>query len=234
MYGLKNMGADTAETREMLSAITEKISVYKITLTSQSIGNCLYGMKRMSSDYPEVRAMLAALLPLLQSCTQSMSAQELSNAIYGMQKMSVKCEEVCQVLTVITIKLEACSDDLNGQCLVSIMSGLQRMDFDHPAVSAVLLALGPKIDSSAEIFELDALCFAVYTLGSIKKNESAGSKAILSAIAKKLEHVDTWTSLKKLRMASIGLKQMDENSPEVIALQAALKRFVPQLPSANS
>jgi hypothetical protein len=234
MYGLKNMDAHTAETREMLSAITEKISVYKITLTSQSIGNCLYGMKRMSSHYPEVRAMLAALLPLLQNSTQPMSAQELSNAIYGMQMMSVKYEEVSHVLTAITVKLAECSDDLNGQCLVSMMSGLQCMDFKHPAVSGVLLAIGPKIESSAEVFEVDALCFAVYKLRNITKNETAGSKAILSAIAKKLEQVDTGASLNKLQMASIGLKQMDENSPEVIALQAALKRFVPQLPSAHS
>lgn len=234
MYGLKGMDSGSAETREVLSALTEKIIVYKTSLTARAIGNSLYGMKRMTSQHPEVCAMLAAILPLLQRSTQPMNARELSNAIYGMQKMSVRYEEVNQVLAVLAAKLAECSDDFNGQCLVSAMAGLQEMDFQHPVVSNLLLALSEKIDSSAEAIELDALCFTVFKMRSIKKRETAGSKAILSAITRKVELIDTWTSLNKLRLATIGLKEMDESSPEVIALQAALKRFIPQLPSAHS
>ena len=229
MYGLKGMSSDSAEVREVLSALSDKISVFKITLSARSIGNSLYGMKLMSSQYPEVRTMLAAMLPLMQRSTQELNDQELSNSFYGMNKMSNRYGEVNAVLVVMTAKLSQSTSNFTGQGLVSILSGLHCMDFKHTVISDLLLVLGGKVDSSNETFDFDALCYAINKLRVVRRNESPGSKFVLSSITRRLELVETWPSLNKLRHAVNGLSDMNQECDEVKAALLALKRFTPQL-----
>ena len=158
---------------DVLEALTEKITVYKISLSSIAVGNALYGMKCMSSDHEEVRKMLAALIPKIESMTYPLEMRDISSAFIGLREMGEDVPEVATLMILLTDKLTNCTEDLGNKSLHCISTGLMAKDPDHPSVSGALTALGRKLMASKEEFTIHALLSAISNMKRMdNKNKS--------------------------------------------------------------
>mmetsp|Transcript_8709 Transcript_8709/g.8639 ORF Transcript_8709/g.8639 Transcript_8709/m.8639 type:complete len:545 (+) Transcript_8709:268-1902(+) len=88
LYGLKGMSSDCGEVRDLLSALTIKVSSCKEDLDAQAVGNALYGLQGMSSECSEVRNMISALSLKIHTCKEDLNAQAVGNALCGMLAVS--------------------------------------------------------------------------------------------------------------------------------------------------
>ena len=161
------------EVLDVLEALIEKITVYKISLSSISVGNALYGMKCMSSDHEEVRTMLAALIPKIESMTYPLEMRDISSSFIGLREMGEDVPEVAAMMILLTNKLTNCAEDLGPKSLHCITTGLMSKDPDHPSVSGALTALGKKLMASKVEFSIHALLSAISNMKRMdNKNKS--------------------------------------------------------------
>ena len=90
------MSGKEVEVRELLGALSSKISESKEMLDGQEIGNALYGLQGMSSEEVEVREVLRALSSKILESKEMLGWRSIGYALYGLQgkrRTKKRCEK---------------------------------------------------------------------------------------------------------------------------------------------
>ena len=150
LFGLQSLG-DSKEVRQLVVALTTKVTQCRAALEARQVGNALYGLQSLR-DSEEVRPLLAALTPKVRKCHEWMEGAHIGKALYGLQRMG-NSHEVLQLVAALTLKVKECCKVLDVDEVSNVLYGLQGFE-DSVEVRELLAALTTKVKHCLE--KLDA------------------------------------------------------------------------------
>lgn len=205
--GLHNMNGESPATRRLLSSLAD-IMTHSSTVTpldGQAVGNILASLKYFSSEVPEVRKVLRALKSSILSSGNtllSMKSKELSMSLWGLQSMAVDCAEVEDLLDMLIAAIArpgSCFRLARPEEVLYAVGGLRRMSSKHAKVRQLVGILATVAVQSLERIEQSRIQNVVPRNGV--------NEVVIAA-------------------ALFGMQSMDDNSPEVLDLVAAMSRII--------
>ena len=75
------MNTDNIQVRSLLTALTNRISASRCSLTGQAIADSLYGLRSMREDCVELTLLLASIADRIDASTGKLDSQEIGNAL---------------------------------------------------------------------------------------------------------------------------------------------------------
>ena len=119
LFGLKSHIEEGVEVKEILSAITSRLSLSEDTLNAKSASMAMMGLQGLTSESKEI----CDLLVLLSSRIGNLDSQACGNILYSMKKMTSSKSEVRAFLAAIAPKIEACDETMSSQELANAFYG---------------------------------------------------------------------------------------------------------------
>ena len=158
LSGLKMLTGESAETRQVVAAILNKMGAPSDGETSSGtrsfkhpcigqfdsldIGRALYGLQNMSPDScPELRPLLERLASSIRTSKGPLLAWDAGLALYGLKSHKEESPATDQIISAITLRLSLSGDVMSAKTLSMAMMGLQGMSSESSAVRDLLAVL---------------------------------------------------------------------------------------------
>ena len=119
LFGLKSHIEEGVEVKEILSAITSRLSMSEDIMNAKSASMAMMGLQGLTSESKEV----CDLLMLLGSRIGTLDSQACGNILYSMKKMTSNKSEVRAFLAALAPKIEACDEAMSSQELANAFYG---------------------------------------------------------------------------------------------------------------
>jgi hypothetical protein len=220
-YGLQNLFSQHEDVKALISALSEKASFCKDSMSGPQLGMTLYSLQGMDDSVPEVRNLIAAITEIAKS-VESLDAASMGNAFFGLQRMSTNYPEMCDLLSVLAPLVlsfaEKNMSEFSPQVCANIIYGLQNCSCTEESVRNILYLV------TSRVKELVSSFFP--TNGASKVLGNSGSSKLIQPASR---FADVLSLYQSLTLSLLNLPNLDidaELRDSLLEQQSILSRVV--------